>query len=1352
MSLSSTSPRSRRSTHLDSAAASRRIAARRYRTSAFGVVAVPITALRITAVGVVALAVGLALFGCDTGRRNDGPTSSDPGVDCSEDRVPFLLEASTDVACAGTVITLEGLNLALDPADNAVTFESPGGSVRVPAQVLQAVDNGLHPSFPGCLSVSLLVVVPTGAPSGLIRLEVRRDDGSRVVAGNAVFTSCPEIVGFGVGPDANGFLVWDVAGNFLEADLQLFGYGLDSVTDVEVVDPQGSVFTGFPLSATGTPNPNYVLPAGMEVVTVTVDSVFVPDCESFYFTLKLISTATGSLLESNRILVPVRRAVAPQDFEDLPGTVTGAFVPPGVRSGVIPITYQLVAEPAQTTYDVVPQYFDPDAAVWVDCTPIDSTEGINEMPGLPFMSGGADALVGGGAVHTFHWDSAAQIGGATEAYRVRLPVRVNTPIVGLCETTSAPDRRFELPTIVISNPTDAAGMPLVPTGTLGEEFNDTRALADGDAAWNEQSSGVLTSGVAPAGTPWGAGTAEVILESQHEYVFNTINGSLFDITDPLAPESIAPGQPGAAMGEFHFATLTIAEGADILVEGDAPLVVRLSGRGEPAALVAVLGSVIDLSGGSGTSGSGTQPDAGAGGSAGPGGGGRGGDGGRVTIDAMGVAVTAELPAERGANAGGWPGSGVTFARIGAITAPRAGAGGGGGCVARGADASDIAGLFDFQAPGGRGGPARTDEAVRRIVGGAGGGGGGATVQRISSAGPLTPRFGGGGGGGGGTIRVVAFGTVRLAGSILVNGGDGATGAVGSAGPGGGGSGGVIAVGCTGDIELRPTCRLEARGGQGGSSSVLTAGDGSDGAVRLEPGPGRELLHPAVGSFSQLVPGFEHTGVTMGLAAEIDSGTGLDGPAILTGGPGTQYVVDTDNGVLLAPDGSLVVARTVDTIDFHLSTLVIEDGVILRAMGETPLVLRVSGAAELDGTVDVSGRDGSPPDLSAAPAIGGSGGLGGPGSDAGGAGGWIDGSRVHHGGDGGLAHLAPYGLLDPVPPYVGGGTGSGAFPILPVRPAGGGRSETDGAIEYSGGGGGGGYAGFGADGSVGSTASSAAPGLGGSAYGSGLFTLAPLAGDPFPVGGGGGAGGGGHADSFTDPGFGAPGSGGGGGGGYAQVAVGGEFVVSPSARFLATGGRSFRAPLRGGNGGGGAGGGVYLQGGADMDFRGRVEVSGGLANVVPTGVEYLPNDQEATGGVGSPGRIRVESTTGFIGPEDSLISPDPSVGVFIDADTAITSAVSRPIPLTVEAGALTGGGLVFEELDWVATVPAGSDLRVFYSGARYSLDEPGALDAFESWVADPALLDRPDFIQLHFLLFDGGAPPVLDALELDYRAP
>lgn len=1304
--------------------------------------------VRMVTSAMLVVAFGWVVSGCNSGRRNERTGPPPPPVNCGTDAVPFLIESSQPQGCAGDTMTLDGVNFSLEPSDNIVTFVSNDQLSSTTAEVVQVVDNGLSQRFPGCQSTTLFVTVPSGTRTGSVQVEVRQPDGAVVSAGVRPFTACPEIWSFGVGLDADGFLAWDMGSNLLNDQLQLFGINLESVTGVNVTDPIGNRFINFDVAPVGLMNPSYSLPPGVSVATVTMDNALVPDCEAFYFQLELVSNLTGQSQVSNEILIPIRRSYSPTDLEPLPGTVTGAIVPPGVRTGVIPISYRLLAEPAQETYDVSPQYFDPDSMSWLDCTPLVSGDGMLQLPGVGESEDVLGSLVGGGATHTFYWDSSADVFGQTQTVSLRFPVEENAVAPGTCPTSFDDDALYHLPLMAVANPLDGADLG-AHAGSLVEKFKDTRQFQSGSAEWNESASGQLFGpSVTPGDPEWGTGTFEVVLESERDYIFNTNTGGLFDVTKLTMPTQLAVGQPGAGLREFHFRTLIIDPLANVSVEGDSPLVIRLSGGGGIDETVGVFAGALSLDGAAGTAGTPMAP--GVGGASGIGG---GAGGAAAVIDLLpDETVAGEAAASRGENYGGFPGQSVTFVRIGDASSPRAGAGGGGGCRVQGGSGTGTATAATEQARQGAGGPARGDRRLLNLVGGSGGGGGGSSLRRGLPGSPVEIAHGGGGGGGGGSLRVVANGALEISGALTANGGNGGDSSQALAGPGGGGSGGTIHLSASGDLRILNSALISAIGGRGERSSasgVLVSGDGSDGRVRLEAGG--QTLFPSVGDFELVAPPIDDVATTHGVVAPdvVDSGTGLDGVLDLYGPVGTIYIVDTDLGTVSTLSGATVATRSVDDTDFHLSELYIREGIFLQAIGAKPLVLRVRDFAQIDGVIDVSGEDGGIPNVEELFPTAGEGGRGGPGSSAGGAGGVATSKLAFvNGQDGLLDHLEPFGLLDPASPFGGSVSPGSPFPMPLVTRARGGETATDSVVAQAGSGGGGGYSADGVDGTTISTMPEF--GDGGSAYGSRRFMLVPNSIDPLPVGGGSGGGGGGNVVSeATSPFPSAPGSGGGGGGGYCQISVGQRFVVSRTASILARGGDAFRAPLRAGNGGAGAGGGVFLQSAGVFGFSGTVDVTGGEANRTPTDAAYSANSEFDAGGDGSNGRIRIEVSTGFLDEVAFEIQPNPSFGPYLGGGRSLTTALSKAYPLTVGSGLSSSGAIQFGAAEIQANVPSGSELVVLYSGARYSLDGPGAIDEFVGWVDDPQLLDEPEFVQLQFYLFNGGMPPTVDSFELPY---
>ena len=180
--------------------------------------------------------------------------------------------------------------------------------------------------------------------------------------------------------------------------------------------------------------------------------------------------------------------------------------------------------------------------------------------------------------------------------------------------------------------------------------------------------------------------------------------------------------------------------------------------------------------------------------------------------------------------------------------PGGGEGGGGGCTAdsgapmggagAGFAGTGVAGYCKKNGPGttlkGNGGAAYGTSVMLPLVGGSGGGGGAGAVNTTGTSGA-------GGGGGGGALLIASSGTVRLAGSILAQGGAG--GGFGSncsawqfgqsGGAGGGGSGGIVRILAQ---SYQGSGAINVAGGLGGCASYSgwwVGGSGSQGYVSVE---------------------------------------------------------------------------------------------------------------------------------------------------------------------------------------------------------------------------------------------------------------------------------------------------------------------------------------------------------------------------------------------------------------------------------------------------------------------------------------------------------------------------------------
>lgn len=261
--------------------------------------------------------------------------------------------------------------------------------------------------------------------------------------------------------------------------------------------------------------------------------------------------------------------------------------------------------------------------------------------------------------------------------------------------------------------------------------------------------------------------------------------------------------------------------------------------------------------------------------------------------------------------------------------------------------------------------------------------------------------------------------------------------------------------------------------------------------------------------------------------------------------------------------------------FNFTSVNIPAGVTVRFERNTlntPVRILVSGNATIDGVIDLSGQPSAPVGTAVDGVIADDGlpGLGGPGGFDGGRGG-EPGSSDFAGGQG-----------------VGPG---GGFPSL---------EQLISSSVLGCGGGGGGFGAKGGDGRFsGSGGHCSQTASGGPAYGN--ERLAPLIGGA----GGGGASGGG---SFA-------GSGGAGGGGAILLAVSGTLAVNGSIRANGGNAGATGGAGAGGRGGGGAGGGIRLIA-TTLSGNGAITATGGAGAGTDT----------HHGGVGGPGRIRLEAET------------------------------------------------------------------------------------------------------------------------------
>ncbi len=1292
-----------------------------------------------------AIVLTFLLFACNSGHRNaPGTPIVQPGCDQG---TPFVLSASTTVAVVGEQIVVEGLNFSLDPQMNTVLFQDGSREFAIDGLVTDVVGNGTHPLF-GCPSTTLFVTVPTGTRTGAALVRVRNDDGVLSNAGEFQVKAAPEILGFAVGVSGRPYLDADSTFTLVTPEVQLIGHNLSEVTDVEVIQPNGLVLTSATVSNGGAAGASYAVPDGMDVVTVDLDppGSIVPTCSTFQFSITLIDSSSGTLLMSNTILVPTRELFLPGERADLPGTITGALLPPGVRRGVVPVAFNLAMEPASVRYDVTLEYLDPLAGGWVECIGVDDDQGSQLITGDPDQASAHGAIVAGGASHVFHWDTVAN-GLTYDAMFGQNPLTTKLRFVfgarypstpGLCPESTLAGVLYETPFLLVDNPSDTASTPpelIRGEGEITESFGDRLhhdVAAGGSAQWNALSSGVLRGSSTASALPWRSGTDDVLCESGRSYVFNTNTGSIADVTEPANPVSLHSSSSGDPIGAIVLRSLVIEAGADVEVFGDNGLQLLISGDGDPQTVACQLYSDLILDGQDGSAAIDDVP--GMGGLPGPGGS-IGGNGATVQVDpASGGLVQSDSPATPGDRGGGGAGGNVTFGRIGDISNSKGAPGGGGGGAVAGGAGVIASGSLGGGRPG-AGGEPTGDVNLIHSLGGRGGGGGGGTVFRQLAAASLVPHAGGGGGGGGGSVIVVVNGTIIIDAGISVRGGDGGQSESNHSGPGGGGSGGTVRLSATGDIEVHDQASIVAGGGVGAARSSVIGGDGAEGRVRLEAGGA--VSFPAIGDFESFTPSVPSSAVSFGSASGvIDSGSAVDGSLTFDSSTAGVYVCNTDTGIISGPvpDGLVrledwlseaasapVIAMRSGAIDWEFDLFEIPADVTLRAVGVAPLVIRVAGESALNGTIDVSGFDGGTPDVLSDPSdpTPGVGGAGGPGGGRGAIGGVaraVD--DVTDGGSAAVDHLPPSTV---------------------VAPATGGFSVGVGPLAFAAAAGGGGY------GTAGEDALGGTGGLGGSEFGFAEF-IDPLGGT-FQYGGLGGGGGGGSVSTVSSADYDhSPGAGGGGGGGYLQITVGGRLVASESASLISRGGDAYQGPVGAGNGGAGSGGAIFVQVGLGSTFSAAVDISGGVANGDPVDSGYMPSGS-ISGGSGGFGRVRLESPSGFVETTGPIFEPIPSMGEFREAEADRSDAVTKPYAILADGFARVGSALLSFD---AVTLP--DSVVVSYEGARDDPAAPGRPGPFSGSVSDPALLVEPDYVRMRWSLFTPRtAPPVeVDAFDLRFE--
>ena len=522
---------------------------------------------------------------------------------------------------------------------------------------------------------------------------------------------------------------------------------------------------------------------------------------------------------------------------------------------------------------------------------------------------------------------------------------------------------------------------------------------------------------------------------------------------------------------------------------------------------------------------------------------------------------------------------------------------------------------------------------------------------------------------------------------------------------------------------------------------------------------------------------------------VDPETGAPTIDPQSGAPISLWTFDTEDGVVLAPDGEVFLRAAVRGERrgiLELESLDLDAGVVLRVVGPRAPQFLVRGEATIAGTIDVSGEDGGALRFSAPGVLplAGQGGRAGPGGGAGGDGGNVefrdgDPENIDAANTDFRAAAAgelPAGIvaarLPDVQPAAGGGPGA--------------RCEVGGedcGPDSAAGGGGGGNLRDGEDGGGDRLHAPDLVAAGGRAFGQRSIAAS---GELFLQGGGGGGGGGASPDvseryragvdgDFPFPGAArrAPGTGGGGGGGALRIAAA-SFRLLAGARLLARGGDAFQSIDLGGGGGGGAGGSVYLRAERlEVDPLAQVDVSGGDADrPPPVGADGRPLYEGSGGaagaptgwsfgGAGAPGRVRFEVPAGARAapaPDGALTTPW-SVGPF---RPGLVPSVARSLPFRLgiaEARSATTPSQRFGPaiVRLAAPLDSGARAVVLWEGAlddRDRLDAPGP---FSGPTIDPRDLRQAVWgrFTVHFLVDPTAAEmPAIDSIEvpIEWTAP
>ncbi len=848
-----------------------------------------------------------------------GPGTGGPAI-----TAPILLDMvfQGDGICPGDEVTLIGLNFSSDLAENVVTFAAGVTRIRgLPLRVVFPTDDEASNG----LESRLTVIVPSGVVSGNVELNV-----GGIPAGARGFTACPQIMAVTIGRNRDveampflGPLGFDAQRSFLE----LHGINFGEIQRVRLFDSQGNE-ANIPTNTIqrgvnqgGNPfDPDAPPPTGYSVIGFNLkdDRNDVPlSFPNSRDNMQVQIVGPGG--SSNIVEVPIFDESTGQTVDTNPDNlglvINGVKVPTGVRSGPVRIRYSVYDGQVNAAWRLNFEWklLEDPADAWRIARPLeedvlhDGVEGI--LGGTIRHPSGHRLFPGGGTVRTFTWDAQHDIvlcllaedqpiEDTRRDFAIQFRIRPEIDIADATRNIRL-DHTWETPTIVYYYMEDLNGAELAASDldkVVTEGFQDD-VLEDAEttARWGPPSNIGALIGSLPQTLPatFGEGQEDIFLANQPldpaliqwwsidttrmTISFNILDdqGTPADPNDDIQQiEPLDHFNPGRDDFEFHFRSLTIDPDVIVLVFGENPLVIRLSGTGNDDDIVFQCDGILDCDGVDGEStprslSANASHIGGRGGIGGPGGG-PGGQGGTLVLanSSFNARVLEIILAGAGGNDGG--SGGETTAAVeftpDAVSQFWGAPGGGGGHRRPGGDGdTQFPKPVEYQpARAGLGGPARGEPAQLEQTAGSGGGGGGASIGRVGVNGIPTGLVtgGAGGGGGGGAVRIVASGSVRVGGTGLVSaaGGDGGISGgdrleipgggqsppVTAGGPGGGGSGGSIVIRATGFVDAG--CEsLNVDGGAGGIAGrvqngvirrsdvnlIAGSGSGSPGWIRVE---------------------------------------------------------------------------------------------------------------------------------------------------------------------------------------------------------------------------------------------------------------------------------------------------------------------------------------------------------------------------------------------------------------------------------------------------------------------------------------------------------------------------------------